>query len=79
MERRERYFTELQQQLGEAHPLEGLIKECLDSDCSQRPTAEQLLTRLEKIGPLVQHPQDHGYKELLKKQLKEIEVSVYYT
>ena len=78
VERRERYFTELQQQLGEGHPLEGLIKECLDNSPSRRPTAEQLLSRLEEVGPVVRGPQDHTHKLQLMKQLRDIEVIQTY-
>ena len=48
--------------------------ECLDNDPRQRPTAEQLVSRLEGMSVEVQCPQDHIAKLQLIGQLRQIEV-----
>ncbi len=49
MERRERYITQLHQQLGAGHPLVQLVEQCLANEAELRPSAEEILQRLEQM------------------------------
>ena len=47
LERRRDYIQPLHAQLGEQHPLVQLVHQCLHNNPDQRPSAEELLQRLE--------------------------------
>ena len=47
LERRRDYIQPLHEQLGEQHPLVQLVHQCLHNNPHQRPSAEELLQRLE--------------------------------
>ena len=49
MQRRDEYIKLLYQQLGEQHSLVLLVKQCLDDEPSERPSAQELLRQLEDI------------------------------
>ena len=49
VERRGHYITQLHQQLGEGHPLVQLVEECLANEAEERPSAEEVLQRLEQM------------------------------
>ena len=51
MERRRDYIQLLHRQLGEEHPLVQLVYQCLQDDPAERPSAEELLERLEAVRP----------------------------
>ena len=51
MERRRDYIQLLHRQLGEEHPLVQLVYLCLQDDPAERPSAEELLERLEAVRP----------------------------
>ena len=59
MQRREEYIKLLHQQLGEQHPLVLLVKQCLDNDPSERPTAQELLQQLENVRAQIEDPYQH--------------------
>ena len=62
VERREQQFQYLQTQVGlpngMKNPAVSMILQCLDNNLSQRPTAQQLITMLEKIRVDTEGP--HG-------------------
>ena len=51
LERRTNYIQPLHRFLGEQHPLSQLVYRCLQDDPAQRPSAEELLGRLEAVRP----------------------------
>ena len=51
LERRTNYIQPLHRFLGEQHLLSQLVYQCLQDDPAQRPTAEELLGRLETVRP----------------------------
>ena len=74
VQRREKYFSSLHDVLGRAHPLEQLIKECLDDTPSCRPSANALLSTLEHVGRQVHKSSDDQAKLLLMRKLRRNEV-----
>ncbi len=57
VERRRDYIAQLHQQLGQDHPLVRLIKRCLGNDPAHRPSAEEVLQRLEQVE--IEDPYQH--------------------
>ena len=53
IERREHYIQPMQATLGEAHPLVRLTLDCLEYDPEDRPSAVDVLGRLEEVGRTV--------------------------
>ena len=53
IERRQHYIQPMQAALGETHPLVKLTLNCLEYDPDLRPTAVELLRRLEEVGRTV--------------------------
>ena len=49
IERREDYVTQMKRDLGENHPLVGLTLDCLEYAQEDRPSAEDVLRRLEQV------------------------------
>ena len=49
LERRRDYIQPLRRQLGEQHPLVQLVQQCLHNNPARRPSAEELLQRLETM------------------------------
>ena len=49
LERRSDYVQPLHEQLGEQHPLVQMVHQCLHNNPARRPTAEELLQRLEAM------------------------------
>ncbi len=60
MERRRDYIAQLHQQLGQGHPLVQLIKRCLGNNPAHRPSAEEVLQRLEEVE--IEDPYQHLMK-----------------
>ena len=71
VERRDEYIKVLHQQLGEQHPLVLLVEECLDDEPSERPSAQELLQRLEGMKAQIRDPYQHLTKLDAVKMLKE--------
>ena len=59
VERRDEYIQLLHQQLGEHHPLVQLVKQCLEDEPSERPSAEELLWQLEGMRAQIEDPYEH--------------------
>ena len=57
VERRRNYIAQLHQQLGERHPLVQLVKQCLDNNPANRPSAEETLQQLVRVE--VNDPYQH--------------------
>jgi len=76
LERRRDYIQPLHSQLGEHHPLVQLVHQCLSNNPARRPSAEELLQRLEAVR--AQIGRSHGsynFKvELTKLQLAMMSV-----
>ena len=53
IERREHYIQPMQTALGETHPLVKLTLDCLEYDPEDRPSAVEVLRRLEEVGRTV--------------------------
>ena len=53
IERREHYIQPMQAALGETHPLVKLTLDCLEYDPEDRPSAVEVLRRLEEVGRTV--------------------------
>ena len=53
IERREHYIQPMQAALGETHPLVKLTLDCLEYDPEDRPSAVEVLRRLEEVGGTV--------------------------
>ena len=49
LERRRDYIQPLHRQLGEQHPLVQTVQQCLHNNPARRPSAEELLQRLETM------------------------------
>jgi DNA repair protein RadC len=71
VQRREEYIKLLHQQLGEQHPLVLLVKQCLNDAPSERPTAQELLQRLEDMKALIEDPYEHLTKLEAMRMLAE--------
>ena len=76
LERRRDYIQPLHSQLGVQHPLVQLVHQCLSNNPARRPSAEELLQRLEAVR--AQIGRSHGsynFKvELTKLQLAMMSV-----
>ena len=59
LERRTNYIQLLKGQLREEHPLSQLVCQCLQNVPAQRPSAEELLKRLEAVRQLVKGAYEH--------------------
>ena len=59
VQRRGEYIKLLHQQLGEQHALVLLIKQCLDDEPSERPSAQDLLQQLEDMRAQIVDPYQH--------------------
>ena len=62
IERRETYITALNNKLGKKHGLVVLIKKCLEFEPGKRPTAKQVLERLEGMRSAHPDPYQHMNK-----------------
>ena len=71
MQRREEYIKLLHHQLGEQHPLVLLVKQCLDNDPLERPTAQELLQQLENVRAQIEDPYQHLNKLEAMRALRE--------
>ena len=49
VERRGKYIATMETKIGSDHPLIKLVKQCLDNEPHDRPSAQELLTRLRKL------------------------------
>ena len=59
VQRRDEYIKLLHKQLGEQHPLVLLVKQCLDDEPSERPSAQELLQQLEGMKTQIEDPYQH--------------------
>ena len=71
VQRRDEYIKLLHQQLGEQHPLVLLVKQCLDDEPSERPTAQELFQRLEDMRAQIEDPYQHLAKLETMRMLRE--------
>ena len=71
VQRRDEYIRQLHQQLGEQHPLVLLVKQCLDDEPSERPSAQELLQQLEGMRIQIEDPYQHLNKLEAVRMLKE--------
>ena len=71
VQRREEYIKLLHQQLGEQHPLVLPVEECLDNEPSERPSAQELLQRLEGMKAQIKDPYQHLTKLDAMRMLRE--------
>ena len=78
VERRRDYILSLHGQLGEQHPLVQLVHQCLHNTPSRRPSAAELLPRLEAVGAEIEGPYGSQLKKVdvvkvgMMKALREI-------
>ena len=72
LERRRDYIQPLHSQLGEQHPLVQLVHQCLSNNPARRPSAEELLQRLEAVR--AQIGRSHGSYDLKVLQLAMMSV-----
>ena len=74
IQRRSQQMQQLSQQLGgERHPLVQLVMQCLHNDPRQRPSARQVLSRLEGIQAQIEDPYEHMSKLELIQTLRRRE------
>ena len=71
VQRRVEYIKLLHQQLGEQHPLVLLVKQCLDDEPSERPSAQELLQQLEDVRAQIEDPYQHLTKLEAMRRLTE--------
>ena len=71
VERRDEYIKLLYKQLGQQHPLVVLVKRCLDDGPSERPSAQELLQRLEGMRVQIEDPYQHLTKLEAMRMLRE--------
>ena len=71
VQRRDEYIKPFRQQLGEQHPLVVLVEECLDNEPSERPSAQELLQRLEGMKAQIRDPYQHLTKLDAVRMLRE--------
>ena len=71
VQRRGEYIKLLHQQLGEQHPLVLLVKQCLEDEPSERPSAQELLQGLEGMGTQIRDPYQHLNKLEAMRMLRE--------
>ena len=77
VQRRDEYIKLLHQQLGEQHPLVLLVKQCLEDEPSERPSAQELLRQLEDIKKTqIAEPYQHLTKLEAMRMLKESDTQV---
>ena len=82
VQRRCEYIKLLHQQLGEQHPLVLLVKQCLDDEPSERPSAQEMLQQLEgmraQIDPYQHLTKLEAMRILREKdaQLKEKDIAL---
>ena len=78
VERRRDYIQTLHGQLGEQHPLVQIVHQCLHNTPSQRPSAAELLPRLETVRAEIEWPYGSELKNVdvvkvgMMKALREI-------
>ena len=75
VQRRDEYIELLHQQLGDQHPLVLLVKQCLDDEPLERPSAQELLQQLDGMRAQIRDPYHHltrldAIKMLMKKNMK---------
>ena len=70
IERREHYIQPMQADLGETHPLVKLTLECLEYDPEDRPSAVEVLRRLEEVGRTVPMSCTETKLELIQNQVE---------
>ena len=76
IERRKHYIQPMQAALGETHPLVTLTLDCLEYDPEDRPSAVELLRRLEEVGRTVPQNCTETKLELTQQiQQKQREIS----
>ena len=74
IERREHYVQPMQAALGETHPLVKLSLDCLEYDPEDRPSAVEVLRRLEEVGRTVPQNCPETKLELIQQiQQKQVE------
>ena len=56
VQRRNEYIKLLHQRQGEQHPLVLLVKQCLDDEPSERPSAQELFQQLEGMRIQIEDP-----------------------
>ena len=71
VQRRDEYIKLLHKQLGEQHPLVLLVKQCLDDEPSERPSAQELLQQLEGMKTQIEDPYQRLAKEKAIRSLRE--------
>ena len=71
VQRRDEYIKLLHQQLGEQHTLVLLVKQCLDDEPSERPSAQELLRQLEGMRAQIEDPYQRLTREKVIRTLKE--------
>ena len=64
VERRRDYMLTLHGQLGEQHPLVQVVHQCLHNIPSRRPSAEELLPRLEDMRAEIEGPYGSHLKKV---------------
>ena len=78
VERRRDYIQTLHRQLGEQHPLVQVVHQCLHNTPSRRPSAAELLPRLEAVRAEIEGPYGSKLKKIdvakvgMMKALREI-------
>ena len=72
VQRRDEYIKLLHQQLGEQHPIVLLVKQCLDDEPSERPSAQELLQQLEDVRSQIEDPYQHLTKLEEMRMLREM-------
>ena len=70
IERREHYIQPMQSALGETHPLVKLTLDCLEYDPEDRPSAMDVLRRLEEVGITVPQNCTETKLELIKQKVE---------
>lgn len=74
VERRMAYFKPLESHIGSYSDLADLVKQCLHNAPETRPTAEQLLTKLQKIKE-EQQKQEHGLSQPIRLDMEKLRMS----
>ena len=76
VQRRDEYIRQLHQQLGEQHPLVLLVKQCLDDEPLERPSAQELLQQLEGMRVQIEDPYQNLNKLEAVRMLKEKDTEI---
>ena len=71
VQRRDEYIKLLHKQLREQHPLVLLVKQCLDDEPSERPSAQELLQQLGGMRVQIEDPYQHLTKLEAIRMLRE--------